>query len=225
MVRRLFITEEYNEEGIYKIKIFKNGEIVVVTIDDYIPCRHNGGPLFSRSGGNELWVMLIEKAYAKIHGNYHALSSGFTNHAMIDLTGCPTVYIPFPKDTSDFEEIEEEAEEIFERMLNADEEGYLISTETSGVDTITEGQGPGAGSGLVSGHAYSVIQVKEGLGEKLVNIRNPWGVFEWEGRWSDNSDEWTEEMIEEFEPVLEDNDGSFWMCLEDFIQKFRAVNF
>lgn len=225
MVRRLFITQEYNKEGIYQIKICKNGEWVTVTIDDYIPCRYNGGPMFSRGSGNELWVMLIEKAYAKLHGSYAALSAGFTKHAMVDLSGCPTEFIAFPREKEDYEDIEEEADEIFEKLLEADEEGYLISTETSGVDTITEGDGPGAGSGLVSGHAYSVIQVKEGLGVKLLNIRNPWGQFEWNGAWGDESEEWTEEMIEEFNPKFDANDGSFWMCLEDFIMKFEAINF
>jgi len=33
---------------------------------------------------------LLEKAYAKIHGNYYNLRFGFTHHALIDLTGCPT---------------------------------------------------------------------------------------------------------------------------------------
>jgi len=225
MVRRLFLTKEYNKEGIYQIKLCKNGEWVTVTIDDYIPCRYNGGPMFSRGAGNELWVMLIEKAYAKLHGNYQALSAGFTKHAMVDLSGCPTEHLDFPKDKEDYEDIEEEAEEIFNKMKEADDEGYLISTETSGVDTITEGDGPASGGGLVSGHAYSVIQVKEGLGEKLLNIRNPWGQFEWNGAWGDNAEEWTDEMIEEFEPEFDANDGSFWMCLEDFIMKFEAVNF
>jgi len=224
MVKRLFITQEYNKEGIYKIKICKNGEWVVVTVDDYIPCRYNGGPIFSRGAGNELWVMLIEKAYAKLHGNYHALSGGFTAHAMIDLSGCPTEHVKFPQDRSDYEAIEDESNEIFEKLLDADNEGYLISTETSGVDTITEGDGPGAGAGLVSGHAYSVIQIKEHDGIKLLNIRNPWGQFEWNGAWSDNSSDWTEEMKEAFEPVLDANDGSFWMSLEDFMMKFEAVN-
>jgi calpain-15 len=36
--------------------------------------------------------------------------------------------------------------------------------------------------------------VKEALGNKLINIRNPWGQFEWEGDWSDKSEKWTEEM-------------------------------
>ena len=85
MVRRLFITQEYNKEGIYKIKLWKNGEWVIVTVDDYIPWRYNGGPMFSRSNNNEMWVMLMEKAYAKLHGSYQALSQGFTKYFLISL--------------------------------------------------------------------------------------------------------------------------------------------
>lgn len=211
MVRRLFVTQEYNKEGIYKIRICKNGEWVTVTVDDYIPCRYNGGPLFSRGSSNELWVILIEKAYAKLHGSYQALDGGLTAQAMYDLSGCPTDRIDFPKEKEDYDEVAEQADEIFDKLRHADDEGYLISTETSGVDTMTTGEGPGAGAGLVSGHAYSVIQVKEGQGVKLLNIRNPWGQFEWGGAWADNAEEWTEEMIEEFQPDFDANDGSFWM--------------
>lgn len=33
--------------------------------------------------------------------------------------------------------------------------------------------------GLVKEHAYSIIDVKFIRGEKLLKIRNPWGVFQW----------------------------------------------
>ena len=73
----------------------KNGEEVIVTVDDYFPCYYSPDdktpkePVFARHNGNELWVMLLEKAYAKLHGNYWQLDTGFIAHSLSDLTGAP----------------------------------------------------------------------------------------------------------------------------------------
>ena len=66
--------------------------------------------------------------------------------------------------------------------------------------------------------------MKEANGNRLLNIRNPWGQFEWNGKWSDKSEEWDQKMIDAINPVLDDKDGSFWMCFEDFVQLFDGVN-
>jgi calpain-15 len=95
LVENLFITKTKNNEGVYRIKFCKNGEWVEVTIDDLIPCMPFGGPLFSKAQGNEMWVMLLEKAYAKLHGDYFTLRGGFANEGMIDLTGCPCTNYDF----------------------------------------------------------------------------------------------------------------------------------
>ncbi len=73
LLERLFITKELNEYGIYRVKICKNGEWVTVTVDDYFPCYPLGAPIFARTQGNELWLLLLEKALAKLHGSYSSL--------------------------------------------------------------------------------------------------------------------------------------------------------
>ena len=78
--------DEPNEAGIYGVRIYKNGEKTNVVIDDWLPTL-NGKPAFSRANGHELWVLILEKVWAKIHGSYHAIESGLTITALRDLTG------------------------------------------------------------------------------------------------------------------------------------------
>ena len=223
LIKRLFITKEYNEEGIYQMKLCKNGEWVKVTVDDYFPCYIDGGPMFCNSTGDELWVLLLEKAYAKLHGNYCQLRGGWEHHGMQDLTGCPTRYISFPEDKEDLDEIKEFSDDLWEKLDYADSRGWVMCAGTDGVDEFTEGDGPSDSHGIVPGHAYSVIDAREREGVKLVHIRNPWGEFEWGGAWSDNSKKWTEKMIKAFEPKLDENDGSFWMSYNDFLRNYSSL--
>jgi calpain-10 len=71
----------------YQIKLFKDGQWQIVTIDDRIPMYGNS-PIYGKCKDiNELWVPLIEKAYAKLHKCYEALNSGSIAAALTDLTG------------------------------------------------------------------------------------------------------------------------------------------
>jgi hypothetical protein len=76
----------------------------------------------------------------------------------------------------------------------------------------------------VPGHAYTVITACEAYGNKLLNIRNPWGSFEWDGDWSDSSPLWNRQMREAINPILDETDGTFWMSYEDFLEHFRSIN-
>uniref|UniRef100_A0A8B9DVP2 Calpain-3 n=1 Tax=Anser cygnoides TaxID=8845 RepID=A0A8B9DVP2_ANSCY len=83
--------------------------------------------------------------------------------------------------------------------------------------------------GLVKGHAYSVTAVEETIfkGEKirLVRLRNPWGQVEWNGPWSDKSEEWN--FINEAEKIRLQHkiaeDGEFWISFEDFMRHFTKL--
>jgi calpain-15 len=95
LVSRLFITQDFKQNGAYRMKINKNGVWTELTIDDYMPCSLEGPPLFTRSHGNELWVLLLEKAYAKLHGSFANIAKGHPNEALQDFTGFPTVIYDF----------------------------------------------------------------------------------------------------------------------------------
>jgi hypothetical protein len=49
----------------------------------------------------------------------------------------------------------------------------------------------------------------------IVQVRNPWGHYEWKGDWSDKSELWTDELKEEVN-LVERDDGVFWISFEDF---------
>jgi len=153
LIERLFITKKVNKEGIYKVKLCKNGEWIVVTIDDYFPCHPMGGPVFSKAHGNELWVLLLEKAYAKLHGNYFLLRGGFANEGLMDLTGCPSFSFILDEVNEDIQ-----SGKFWNMLKQADDEGFMIAGSTPGEDRWSEGQLPDEeGGGLVPGHAYSII--------------------------------------------------------------------
>ena len=86
----MFVTQEFCPNGLYALKIYKNGVQLEVVIDDYI-CSRNSMPCFARAKENKLWVALAEKAWAKIHSSYHQTQNEYGSVAatMRDLTGAP----------------------------------------------------------------------------------------------------------------------------------------
>lgn len=84
--------DKYPAEGIFPIKFFYKGGPIIVTIDDQIPVMSNGYPVNARPGPNGgWWVVLLEKAYAKMNINYANLEGGMQYEAMRALTGQPVM--------------------------------------------------------------------------------------------------------------------------------------
>lgn len=101
--------------------------------------------------------------------------------------------------------------------------------------------------GVLSGHAYGLIDVfeipdpgmtNERKTHRLLRIRNPWGKGEWKLKWSDESDEldthWDKvqkyfRTLPEDEQFKKGEDGTFLMCYSDwrnlFNKVFISVNF
>ena len=91
LIKEAFLTGRTSLCGFYKLKVFDiiNGtpRWRVMTIDDYIPVNKGGTPIYSQPHENELWVLLLEKAFAKILGSYDLLTGGFSRFPFTALTG------------------------------------------------------------------------------------------------------------------------------------------
>lgn len=93
LVEDMFMNCDYCEpaRGFFQLRFYKQGQWVEVLIDGELPydkadqpmcCRHEDFPGVS-------WPSLVEKAYAKLHGTWMALSepAGDVEEVLIDLTG------------------------------------------------------------------------------------------------------------------------------------------
>ena len=205
---------EENYAGIFHFRFYQYGNWVDVVVDDYLPTR-DGSLIFMRSDDpNEFWTALMEKAYAKLYGSYQALDLGITLDAMVDFTG----------GVGESFDLNDALVDIFKIMLKASDRGSLMSCSMNPDPEILEAR---TDDGLIRGHAYSITKVvkfeaTEGV-HSLVRIRNPWGNdAEWNGPWSDGSDEWSMISEEEKESLglTFDGDGEFYMAIEDFLQHF-----
>lgn len=57
--------------GFYILRFYVNGIPKLVVVDDLIPCnKTTKSPYFTKPIGNEVWVLLLEKAWAKLIGDY-----------------------------------------------------------------------------------------------------------------------------------------------------------
>ena len=94
-IRDNFLTQEVNTAGCYALKFVIDGQERVVVVDDYFPFVKKGEvELFAfakcKHGENELWVQLIEKAWAKLCGSYEASEMGRVSEFNENFDGTPT---------------------------------------------------------------------------------------------------------------------------------------
>jgi len=208
------------KHGIYAMRFWKNGKERIIVVDDQFPVL--GGAQFRAAFGRssdkqEMWVSLLEKGYAKLHGSYEAIVGGYVDEALADLTGGLPFRISF-----DYEQLDQEKKDkIWSDLLSHYQAGYLLGAGSPAGSDAPENASE---DGIVQGHAYSVNKVISvpHRNLRLIQLRNPWGHKESSGAWADGSAEWTMEMIQLLEQKDAD-DGSFWMAFEDFLQNYKFL--
>ncbi|XP_065178959.1 calpain-5-like [Sycon ciliatum] len=211
--------------GLFRFHFWRLGHWTEVVIDDRLPTSRGKLIYMHSKDPNEFWSPLLEKAYAKLAGSYQALDAGTTGDALVDFSGGVTE----PLKLSDHSDSLDKRDNLFTLMEKEINRNSMMSCSISAADA-SEMEAK-LDSGLLKGHAYGITAVKivkisEGIFSSkkfhLVRIRNPWGQTEWNGAWSDGSDEWknvSEKERKKLGIVFED-DGEFWMSYDDWIKHF-----
>ncbi|RGP64102.1 hypothetical protein FLONG3_9648 [Fusarium longipes] len=234
------------ECGVYGFVIYRDGEWISTVVDDNLYLKHKDfgedsqvydatlkkarqykkhkqtgseALYFAKcENPNETWLPLLEKAFAKVHGDYQAMEGGWAGTAVEDLTGGVATVVAGNRVLR--------KERLWREMLGSDgEDGEFVFGLSAG------GPGDEHKNGIVLQHAYSVLRVadvenEDGVKFRLVKIRNPWGQRseagqgEWHGPWSDGSKEWTPYMIKKLKHEFGD-DGVFWMTFNDMLDNFK----
>lgn len=206
-LEKLFKTKEVNEAGCYAVTFFICGYPTTVMVDDYFAVNSKGEPAFSGTKSKELWVMILEKAWAKIHGNYTNADGGDPRESMGALTGSPC-------DRFDHASYATRKDDLWKLIKEFDRLKYVMCT--GGIKKEVKG--------LEKGHVYTLINAyeveSEGKPVRLLQLRNPWGMGEWPGDWADgDTKHWTPELDKQLNHKNED-DGTFFMCFEDFLNYY-----
>ncbi|GMI23803.1 hypothetical protein TeGR_g13527 [Tetraparma gracilis] len=229
LVKDLFVNTGQEKHGRYCVRFYKHGTWVNAIVDDVMPFNRAKQALFTRGGdANELATMLIEKAYAKVHASYEALIDGKIEYALKDLTGGMVEMVDTNADAKFSDKVVqgkfwmEMKKKLAEGIM-----GVVSNNPPVFVNQFNESF-PEERNGVVKGLAYPVMGVVE-INEKrlkLVKVGNPWGLFEFDGDWGNNSPLWEEnpDVARTCKKAPSDT-SCFWMTQDDFARIFNVQYF
>ncbi|XP_055873006.1 calpain-5-like isoform X2 [Biomphalaria glabrata] len=217
--------------GIFRFNFWRFGQWIEVVIDDRLPTKEGQLIFIHSNQKNEFWSALLEKAYAKLFGDYQSMTSGQTSDALVDFTGGLAELL-------DLESYDLEDENIKKMLFKKLEAAYEKRSLMTCVIEVAEDEiGEDGPEGLVLGQGYNITMVKtfeiqktlrKSFGETLCLIRlfNPWSGREWTGHWSDESDEIKRLSLQEWERmgIQFGKDGEFCMEFDDFLNYFTKVD-
>lgn len=227
--------------GAYQLRLCKDGRWLTVTVDDLLPANKKGHLVYSQAKRKQLWVPLIEKAVAKLHGCYEALVSGRAIEGLCTLTGAPCESVSLQAGGTGgaaggapLEQLDRDL--VWAQLLSSRQACFLMGASCGGGNMKVD-EDEYQRLGLRPRHAYSVLDVVElcagsGAGSaptRLLRLRNPWGHYTWRGAWAAGCARWTDAARRAVTPHaptadIDRDQGVFWISFDDVLKYFDCID-
>ncbi|EFC48254.1 predicted protein [Naegleria gruberi] len=203
-----------------------DGSKIFILLDDYFQFTSTNFKCSRSSTVGELWVPLIEKAFAKLCGSFESLHPVVGNHGINPAE--VLLYLLSGKNGKNIQWYSAEGKTIISQgKFYPLVESLLDSKKSVPVCTSNANTKEGYVDeyGIVHYHGYSMLGYRKypQHGINLLHIRNTWSKQEWNGLWSDNCVQWAKypDIASELRSVSED--GCFWISYDDFVNHFCVL--
>ena len=169
-------TLNITQNGYYEINLKIDNKKITITLDDYFPYNiRKNKPVFCKPYKNELWVMLLEKAWAKTRGSYFNMDKGsplivlntflFSMKFKEDIT-----YHFYSLNNSDYKD------KIWNMMINKIKYKKNIFMICLSKENLNDKKRlNNLKYSIVERHFYNIIEIYENEGKNKLKLRNPWG--------------------------------------------------
>ena len=198
---KIFTTKEPNKQGAYSVSFLISGLPVEILLDDYFPCTTGFELLYSKPPSNELWFLLLEKAFAKLYGNYTEIQSVYVSEAFEMMTGMPSTQQPLR---------DAKAEDLWAALVEYDKKNYIVCAGT--YQKLSN-----------ANRIFTIVGVYEVETVKILKLRNPFEDLIWEGNYANGSEKWTKQLREEL-GHYQGEKNSFYVEVNEFIQNFDFLS-
>lgn len=253
LVSKLIITDKPQKVGCYQFIFRINGIPTVVIIDDQIPClKGTKCPVFARSSSKNVWPILLEKALAKVFGSYSALQCVSVESILNMLIRFPIITNTLPNNnTTTMDSNEKKIKEIIDstksnKVIIAKIDSSLINSrlliDCKGLIYDAYYVIKGIFEEIIGGNKQTLIKIKSPVSkiqkqikqflitydgkqvEPILYTRKGINDYDFNGEWSDYSNNWTEEASFKFLEYhnTDQSEGLFWMSLKDFSNYFNT---
>ncbi|RUS32309.1 LOW QUALITY PROTEIN: hypothetical protein BC938DRAFT_475762 [Jimgerdemannia flammicorona] len=114
---------------------------------------------------------------------------------------------------------------VWKRLLAGQKYGDALITIATGELTDADADA----IGLVPTHAYAVLDIRETLGRRFLQVKNPWSHKRWTGPFSHmDAASWTPELMRaldyDYRTAAQKDDGIFWIDFDSMCANFDSIH-